>query len=241
MRATKRDLLEFLIGVRRAGAHVVGYGAPAKGNTLLNYCGVRGDLLDYVVDLSPHKQGLYLPGTRLPIYSPERIAETKPDYVLILPWNLARRDREADGARARLGRPLRRADPGPAGARVSLDRSALPGPEQAGAEMHELMRELFPFCRSLTGDGVRQTFEVIERDMPLGSDGGAERHAGLRLDAPARVEHPRREADGTRRRADRRLRRLEPARPRLQRARSTAPSRSKSSAPISSPTRNGRT
>jgi SAM-dependent methyltransferase len=88
VRATKRDLLEFLIGVRREGAHVVGYGAPAKGNTLLNYCGIRGDLVDYVVDLSPHKQGLYLPGTRLPIFSPERIAETKPDYVLILPWNL---------------------------------------------------------------------------------------------------------------------------------------------------------
>ncbi len=88
VRATKRDLLEFLIGVRRNGSQVVAYGAPAKGNTLLNYCGVRADLLDYTVDLSPHKQGLYLPGTRLPIYSPERIAETKPDYILILPWNL---------------------------------------------------------------------------------------------------------------------------------------------------------
>jgi hypothetical protein len=88
VRATKRDLLEFLIGVRRNGSHVVAYGAPAKGNTLLNYCGVRADLLDYAVDLSPHKQGLYLPGTRLPVYSPERIAETKPDYILILPWNL---------------------------------------------------------------------------------------------------------------------------------------------------------
>jgi SAM-dependent methyltransferase len=88
VRATKRDLLEFLIGARRDGRHVAGDGAPAKGNTLLNYCGVRGDLLDYVVDLSPHKQGLYLPGTRLPIHAPDRIAETKPDYVLILPWNL---------------------------------------------------------------------------------------------------------------------------------------------------------
>jgi hypothetical protein len=67
---------------------VAGYGAPAKGNTLLNYCGVRADLLDYVVDLSPYKQGLYLPGTRLPIYAPDHIARTKPDYVLILPWNL---------------------------------------------------------------------------------------------------------------------------------------------------------
>ena len=88
VRATKRDLLEWLIGVRREGAHVVAYGAPAKGNTLLNYCGVRRDFVDYVVDLSPHKQGLYLPGTRLPIYPPSRVAETKPDYVLILPWNL---------------------------------------------------------------------------------------------------------------------------------------------------------
>jgi len=88
VRATKRDLLEFLIGARREGRHVAGYGAPAKGNTLLNYCGVRADLLDYVVDLSPYKQGLYLPGTRLPIYAPDHIARTKPDYVLILPWNL---------------------------------------------------------------------------------------------------------------------------------------------------------
>jgi len=88
VRAVKRDLLELLIGLRRDGAQVVGYGAAAKGNTLLNYCGIRSDLLDYVVDRSPHKQGLFLPGTRLPIHEPERIAETKPDYVLILPWNL---------------------------------------------------------------------------------------------------------------------------------------------------------
>jgi SAM-dependent methyltransferase len=88
VRAVKRDLLELLIGLRREGAQVAGYGAAAKGNTLLNYCGIRADLLDYVVDRSPHKQGLFLPGTRLPIHAPERIAETKPDYVLILPWNL---------------------------------------------------------------------------------------------------------------------------------------------------------
>jgi hypothetical protein len=67
---------------------VVGYGAPAKGNTLLNYCGIRSDLLPYTVDRSPHKQGLFLPGTRIPVHAPERIAETRPDYVLILPWNL---------------------------------------------------------------------------------------------------------------------------------------------------------
>ncbi|HEY8550535.1 MAG TPA: class I SAM-dependent methyltransferase, partial [Vicinamibacterales bacterium] len=86
--AVKRDLLAFLIDVRRQGRRVVGYGAAAKGNTLLNYCGVRGDFLDYVVDRNPHKQGRYLPGTHLPILAPEAIDETRPEYVLILPWNL---------------------------------------------------------------------------------------------------------------------------------------------------------
>jgi 2-polyprenyl-3-methyl-5-hydroxy-6-metoxy-1,4-benzoquinol methylase len=86
--ATKRDILEFMIKVKRDGKTVVGYGAPAKGNTLLNYCGVRTDMIDYTVDRSPHKQGHFLPGTRIPIYGPERIRETKPDYLVILPWNL---------------------------------------------------------------------------------------------------------------------------------------------------------
>ena len=85
---TKRKLLSFLIEAKRAGKHIVGYGAPGKGNTLLNYCGIRTDFIDYTVDRSPHKQGRFLPGTRIPIHGPERIAETKPDYVLILPWNL---------------------------------------------------------------------------------------------------------------------------------------------------------
>ena len=67
---------------------IVGYGAPAKGNTLLNYCGIRTDFIDYTVDRSPHKQGHFLPGTHIPIYHPDRIKETKPDYVVILPWNL---------------------------------------------------------------------------------------------------------------------------------------------------------
>jgi hypothetical protein len=67
---------------------VVGYGAPGKGNTLLNFCGVRSDLIEYTVDRSPHKQGNYLPGSRIPILAPERIFETRPDYVVILPWNL---------------------------------------------------------------------------------------------------------------------------------------------------------
>ena len=85
---TKRSLLEFLIQAKREGKTIVGYGAAAKGNTLLNYCGVRTDFLDYTVDRSPHKQGRFLPGTRIPIYAPEKIRETKPDSVLILPWNL---------------------------------------------------------------------------------------------------------------------------------------------------------
>ena len=87
-RTVKRDLLSFLIGARREGKSVAGYGAAAKGNTLLNYCGIRTDLVDYVVDRSPHKQGRLLPGTRIPIHGPEHVLETKPDYLLILPWNL---------------------------------------------------------------------------------------------------------------------------------------------------------
>ena len=86
--STKRKLLSFLIELKNAGKTIVGYGAPAKGNTLLNYCGIRTDLLDYTCDRSPHKQGSFLPGTHIPIYHPDKIAETKPDYVLILPWNL---------------------------------------------------------------------------------------------------------------------------------------------------------
>jgi hypothetical protein len=85
---TKRALLEFLIGARREGKRVVGYGAPGKGNTLLNYCGIRTDFLDYTVDRNPYKQGRYLPGTHIPIFGPETIDETRPDYILILPWNL---------------------------------------------------------------------------------------------------------------------------------------------------------
>jgi len=85
---TKRALLDFLIRTKRDGKTVVGYGAPGKGNTLLNYCGIRTDFLEYTVDRSPHKQGLFLPGTHIPIHHPDRVAETRPDYVLILPWNL---------------------------------------------------------------------------------------------------------------------------------------------------------
>ena len=84
----KDALLDFLLTSKREGLRVVGYGAPAKGSTLLNYCGVRADLLAYTVDRSPHKQGLFMPGVRVPIYGPERILVDRPDLVLILPWNL---------------------------------------------------------------------------------------------------------------------------------------------------------
>lgn len=84
----KFELLLFLLKVKVEGKKIVGYGAPAKGNTLLNYAGVRTDFLDFTVDRNPHKQGLYLPGTHIPIYAPEKISEVKPDYVLILAWNL---------------------------------------------------------------------------------------------------------------------------------------------------------
>jgi hypothetical protein len=88
VRETKRKLLEFLIEAKRAGKRVVGYGAPGKGNTLLNYCGIRTDFVDFTVDRSPHKHGKFLPGTHIPIFEPERLWDARPDYILILPWNL---------------------------------------------------------------------------------------------------------------------------------------------------------
>lgn len=88
VQAKKREVLKFLIDCKESGKTVVGYGAPAKGNTLLNYCGVRQDMVSYTVDRSPHKQDHYLPGTHIPIRSPEAILNSKPDYVFILPWNL---------------------------------------------------------------------------------------------------------------------------------------------------------
>ena len=86
--ATKRNILQFLIEAKGSGKSMAGYGAPGKGNTLLNYCGIRTDFLEYTVDRSPYKQGKYTPGTRIPIFPPEHIRETKPDFLFILPWNL---------------------------------------------------------------------------------------------------------------------------------------------------------
>jgi SAM-dependent methyltransferase len=88
VKETKRHILEFFIQARRENKTIAGYGAPAKGNTLLNYCGIRTDFIEFTVDLSPHKQGHFLPGTHIPIYHPDKIREIKPDYLVILPWNL---------------------------------------------------------------------------------------------------------------------------------------------------------
>ena len=88
VKETKRSLLDFFIATKRQGKSITGYGAPGKGNTLLNYCGVRTDFIDYVVDRNPYKQGKFLPGTHIPILAPEHIRATKPDFVLLLPWNL---------------------------------------------------------------------------------------------------------------------------------------------------------
>ena len=88
MNGIKKDVLKFLIQAKEDNKRIVGYGAPAKGNTLLNYCGIRTDFIDYTVDKNPYKQGLFLPGSHIPIEGPNKIKETKPDYVFVLPWNL---------------------------------------------------------------------------------------------------------------------------------------------------------
>jgi hypothetical protein len=88
VKSLKFELLEILIALKKQGKTIVGYGAPAKGNTFLNYCGIRTDFIEYTVDRSPHKQGKFLPGTHIPIFAPDKIRETQPDYVLILPWNI---------------------------------------------------------------------------------------------------------------------------------------------------------
>jgi SAM-dependent methyltransferase len=88
VRETKRKILELLINAKRAGKTIAGYGAPGKGNTLLNYCGIRQDFIDFTVDRNPYKHGRYLPGTHIPIFPPEQIDVARPDFIFILPWNL---------------------------------------------------------------------------------------------------------------------------------------------------------
>ena len=94
VKATKRRILAFLVDAKRDGKSIAGYGAPGKGNTLLNYCGIRTDFLDYTVDRNPYKHGRFLPGTHIPVFPPEKLRETRPDYVFILPWNLKNEIRE---------------------------------------------------------------------------------------------------------------------------------------------------
>ncbi len=94
VKETKQKILSFLIAAKRNGKSIAGYGAPGKGNTLLNYCGIRTDFLDYTVDRNPYKHGKFLPGTHIPVFPTEKISETRPDYVLILPWNLKDEIRE---------------------------------------------------------------------------------------------------------------------------------------------------
>ncbi|MGL5271783.1 MAG: methyltransferase domain-containing protein [Selenomonadaceae bacterium] len=88
VKKVKRDLLKLLIELKEQGKKIVAYGAAAKGNTLLNYCGIKSDFIEYVVDMNPHKQNTFLPGSRIPVYAPDKLIETKPEYILILPWNL---------------------------------------------------------------------------------------------------------------------------------------------------------
>ena len=112
MAETRWRLLEFLIDCRRDGKRVAGYGAPGKGNTLLNYCGIRTDLLEFTVDRNPYKQGKFLPGTRIPIHHPEALEQARPDFIVILPWNLTDEIMVQLAPHARMGRTLRRPDPG---------------------------------------------------------------------------------------------------------------------------------
>ena len=107
-RRVKNNLMKFLIAAAESGKVVCGYGAPAKGNTLLNFCGARADLIAFTVDRNPYKQDRFLPGTHIPILAPDEIAAKKPDYVLILPWNIKTEICAADGPYPRLGRKISR-------------------------------------------------------------------------------------------------------------------------------------
>ena len=166
MKATKRGLLEFLIARQGAGKRVVGYGAPAKGNTLLNYCGVRSDLLDYTVDRSPHKQGRFLPGTHIPIYAPERIMRDPARLRADPAVEPQGRDRGADGRHPRLGRALRRADPRGEGARLKFTPTPLGGAFVVELERLEDERGFFArsFCQEeFRAHGLRPGDRAVQR------------------------------------------------------------------------------
>lgn len=185
VRATKRRLLQFLLQARESGKSVVAYGAAAKGVTLANYCGIRPDLIDYVVDKSPHKQFHYMPGVRIPIFPPEQIDRTHPDYVLILPWNLRREIvqemQHVAGWGGAFVTPIPEVEiitptpSNPPPPTVASLASSLPSQTEAssdspptpGERMHALASELFPICRSITGDGVRQTLQRLQEEIPL--------------------------------------------------------------------------
>ena len=129
VRATKRQLLAFLITAKREGKRIAGYGAPAKGNTLLNYCGVRSDFLDYTVDASPHKQGLFLPGTRIPIHAPRSHPRDPAGLPVDPALEPTRGDHHADGAHPRLGRPVPDRDTRCRGAGLIVTATPSPGAE----------------------------------------------------------------------------------------------------------------
>ena len=106
VKRTKRDLLSVLIAAKKEGKRICGYGAPGKGNTLLNYCGIGTDFLDFTVDRNPYKHGRYTPGMHVPIEPVDAIDAAQPDYILILPWNLKAGNRRADAPCRQLGRQV---------------------------------------------------------------------------------------------------------------------------------------
>ena len=201
MTETKWRLLEFLIECRRDGKRVAGYGAPGKGNTLLNYCGIRTDLLEFTVDRNPYKQGQFLPGTHIPIHHPEALEQARPDFILILPWNL-KDEIVAQLSHAReLGRAVRRPDPGGEshvkvvifcggqGLRMREASEAVPKPMVPIGPRPVLWHVMkyyahfgftdFILCLGYKAEAIKQFFltynEAMANDFVL-SNGGAEVH-----------------------------------------------------------------
>ena len=164
VKESKRALLDLLIRLRREGKQVAGYGAPGKGNTLLNYCGIRTDLLDFTVDRNPYKHGLFTPGTHIPIHPPEHIAETRPDYLLVLPWNLVDEISPQLELRRGVGREAHRPDPAGHGHRAPVRGR---GERRGGGEVHDVKVVLF--CGGL---GVRMGEATAAHPEADGPDRG---------------------------------------------------------------------